>query len=831
MVYIFNGIIFFNIFHFILLSTEEFIENPMKIINYSEIDDYIIDLEAKYFPLNSNTILIILKDKIEIKYVNQLFYLSQNFLLCQDQSNNYFLFYKFKYYKIIRNNDIIVSLNYIMELPSNVKYNGFIKEKEFNVDGVSSKIIKDEIVLYGKQEQNLYFKYIKESTDYIININNIGEQISCKFLRSSRYACAYFIEDKLYVSTFLRKYISNDNKEFTILDTKQVNECQNYDKLILYDTDEEFYKILCCSKMITEKKKCYIIYAKVSQDDDGETIKKDLQIKNINSDYTVSLSKIHNCYFSDFYDEFLLCCGKNNLITCYRNNINNFNLINKFSIYLSGDISNVIISNKVNHAIISYKNESSNKNYLYNYYIYPPKCKDISKIILSYQSFVINLLDLFENKTNTKYYIRFHNLPTSFGIIKIGEKNITSIDSRIELKPERDKLYFFSNSYQGINISDIIYNISIEETYSSLCKISLTINECYHSCKGCYYDINNSNNTNHNCINCKEEYNYFHYSEQQKNNCYNEQEMKENFQQWYFNESKKIFEKCHLMCKTCYGANIDNCLSCMDENSYAYQGKCILNCPIGTFGSKDKDGNKICQNCYSNCASCEELGNSTDMKCSSCSGDKIKYRHNCLIIYDNETKSFYNPNSQTGIVTSCLQHYDKYIIVNTNACIDMPKKGYYVSNNFTGLLSPCYFSCKTCSNKIINNNSNCIECADDYYRIFGENLNNCYSNETINKGYFLDTKINSFNWKKCHENCEECYGLGNSTNMNCLSCKKNLSNFYTLKLTTDGNCIKQCKNNLFLTSFGHCMKTCPNGTYQYILNYTCLENCPNIESP
>ena len=157
----------------------------------------------------------------------------------------------------------------------------------------------------------------------------------------------------------------------------------------------------------------------------------------------------------------------------------------------------------------------------------------------------------------------------------------------------------------------------------------------------------------------------------------------------------------------------------------------------------------------------------------------------------------------------------------------MPKKGYYISNNFTGLVSPCYFSCKTCSNKITNENSNCIECADDYYPIFGENLNNCYSNETINKGYFLDTKITSFNWKKCHENCEECYGLGNSTNMNCVSCKKNLSDFYFLKLTTDGNCIKECKNNLFLTPLGDCMKTCPNGTYQYILNYTCLENCPN----
>ena len=39
MAYIFNGIVFFNIINFLLLSKEEFIENPIKIIDYSEIDD------------------------------------------------------------------------------------------------------------------------------------------------------------------------------------------------------------------------------------------------------------------------------------------------------------------------------------------------------------------------------------------------------------------------------------------------------------------------------------------------------------------------------------------------------------------------------------------------------------------------------------------------------------------------------------------------------------------------------------------------------------------------------------------------------------------------
>ena len=46
---IIHGIILFNLVNFILLSSEEFIKNPVKIIDDSDIDDYIIDLDKVYF--------------------------------------------------------------------------------------------------------------------------------------------------------------------------------------------------------------------------------------------------------------------------------------------------------------------------------------------------------------------------------------------------------------------------------------------------------------------------------------------------------------------------------------------------------------------------------------------------------------------------------------------------------------------------------------------------------------------------------------------------------------------------------------------------------------
>ena len=67
--------------------------------------------------------------------------------------------------------------------------------------------------------------------------------------------------------------------------------------------------------------------------------------------------------------------------------------------------------------------------------------------------------------------------------------------------------------------------------------------------------------------------------------------------------------------------------------------------------------------------------------------------------------------------------------------------------------------------------------------------------------------------------------------MRCLSCKTNyVSKEYNklvyLKLT-EGNCIISCIDNLFLTKEIECVSTCPFGTYEYIPNNTCVDECPS----
>ena len=74
------------------------------------------------------------------------------------------------------------------------------------------------------------------------------------------------------------------------------------------------------------------------------------------------------------------------------------------------------------------------------------------------------------------------------------------------------------------------------------------------------------------------------------------------------------------------------------------------------------------------------------------------YDNNCYLIINNETKIFLA--SETGTQeTSCYQYsniHHKYIIENTNECIDPPLFGYYISNPETGILSQCHPNCLTC---------------------------------------------------------------------------------------------------------------------------------------
>ena len=173
---------------------------------------------------------------------------------------------------------------------------------------------------------------------------------------------------------------------------------------------------------------------------------------------------------------------------------------------------------------------------------------------------------------------------------------------------------------------------------------------------------------------------------------------------------------------------------------------------------------------------------------------------------------------------------------------DKIDNSYYMENNisnteYNNVNNKCYYICFKCDDGPIFNNKlgdlisqNCIECISNYY--LKEGTKNCYNNDTIGEGYYLDINHIPHTWKKCYEKCGSCYKSGNSTNMNCISCNKNYINNKTsephhFQLTENGNCIESCSDNLFLTSRGECVPDCPNGTFKFSFNNKCIQKCPS----
>ena len=221
MVDIFNNITLLILLFFIFNAKGDIINNPIQINNDLEINDFIINFSTSSVRADSKN-LVISKDLNEIEYLDNLYYLSPDFILCKDQSSHYFLFSDNNYYNINPDNskNLLGTLSFSEQLSSEVHYLGFITENYYPDNGVSygtnaniiCTITKNEIIIYGKKGSSIYFYYIKEQKSYEVPIANIGDKISCKFIRGSRYVCAYFIETKIQIIILAHIYVEKDIK-------------------------------------------------------------------------------------------------------------------------------------------------------------------------------------------------------------------------------------------------------------------------------------------------------------------------------------------------------------------------------------------------------------------------------------------------------------------------------------------------------------------------------------------------------------------------------------------------------------------------------------------
>ena len=236
-------------------------------------------------------------------------------------------------------------------------------------------------------------------------------------------------------------------------DFTNINFFSEISELIIYDTDNTDYKIICGRRKDNiDNINCILAnfifqLSAANKDDDfvkygrdlfgwgksnsccGDAnlpiINKEIKFYSINEINTTFSFDESNCNYTMFKSEYFICCGNIDVIICERRD-KNFTLINSFNLTLNGNIKNLVLENHNDTNVeILYYNETLDK--IYGYLIYPPKCNDINLTLINNGSFFINLNDLFERNTNTNYYISFDTISSDNIKIKINNNDINNL--------------------------------------------------------------------------------------------------------------------------------------------------------------------------------------------------------------------------------------------------------------------------------------------------------------------------------------------------------------------------------------------------------------------
>ena len=149
-------------------------------------------------------------------------------------------------------------------------------------------------------------------------------------------------------------------------------------------------------------------------------------------------------------------------------------------------------------------------------------------------------------------------------------------------------------------------------------------------------------------------------------------------------------------------------------------------------------------------------------------------------------KSCYGESTKGN--TNCIECADNYFKTeysNTN-CIhkDLIPSNYYLNIN-DNIYYQCHIKCKTCNGiyNIITNDMHCIFCVDNTFFLYGDNKSNCYYKEELfeSEKYYLSNIDNKFH--KCYHTCSSCDNYEpKETNHYCINCN---IGYYFLENTTN----------------------------------------------
>ena len=851
-------------------------EREFNIVNYT----FIIkekENKMKGTTFNEHEAILIAENLPKIYYQSYVFGIDL-FIFKNDSEHNFLLFNK-KYYSIFEENGEYFFM-LIKNLNSSLDYFGYIQNKskifepvlkkeetevnnklntnlpfEANLRRIDNSNPKPntDIIIYGKINNELCFYYIDSNSNTYLNqfsctsFETPIEHISCKLLNKTYYICAYSFnytvqikifsfnnldEDKeagiIYVNEDLGTIKANIvdeviNLNFSNEDSERENSnFKNHDYIILYDTNIQTVKILCARNIYNSEIECSRIDISFPNPIDPFSKEFDIDFTKFNNTDTNSFYitfsyNEDNCNYTLFNNsEYLICCGKTNIIICERRDME-LKLINLFNITLTGIIRNLTVENENYDGLkLIYNNIiSEGERNIFEYYIFPPKCTYISYKLFSSQltNYYINLDDLYERKTDTNYYITINNIISENGeiiTIRINEQQIQIGRDKKSLKMDGNILTFITSNNKNVEKYHIKYNISIDETYSTECSIYLEIIHCYHSCKTCSKDIPTEDN--HYCLSCNEEEGYYPSSSSSDFlfNCYKNRDTDSKNEISY--NSKSISNElttllsndiiCYNTCISCnksfeineHGLINHNCQQCAEGYYFKYgTNNCYSNETIEKGYYLDKKGNVIYwKECYEKCETCDKLGNATNMNC-------LSYKNNLDEVQVlNSLDSELEANS--NYIEKCKNN--SYLAQNGDCVSDCPNNTYKFEQNKT-----CLEYCP--SNYEINQEHN--ECKEKIEQITQSELksqiinnissliNTVNSSKMINGSDFIALIMPSdMNPKEQLKNGISAIDLGNCTDV--LKDYYNISkdeNIYVLNIESKRDDIEKSEDNSF----------------------------------